>query len=103
MNPGQPDRMHFHSLFKRRYAARWLSDYSVGIRNSLSGVLVAGMTVTAVIAANLFYCHVALSAAAFAGLALGYVAFYARMVRHHWCSPIEFLQVKPERSARFSS
>jgi UDP-N-acetylmuramyl pentapeptide phosphotransferase/UDP-N-acetylglucosamine-1-phosphate transferase len=103
MNPGQPDRMHFHSLFKRRYAAHWFGNYSVGIRNSLTGVLVAGMTMTAVIAANLFYGHVVLSAAAFVGLAMGYIAVYARMVRHHWCSPIAFLLVKPVRSARFSS
>lgn len=94
-NPGQPDRMHFHSLFKRRYAARWFSYYSIVIRNSMTGVLVAGFTVTAVIAANLFYGHVVLSAAAFVGLAMGYVAVYARMVRHHWCSPIDFLLIKP--------
>lgn len=94
-NPGHPDRLHFHSLVKRRYVARWFAGYSSRIRNSITGALVASMTVTAVIAANLFYDHVALSAVAFVGLALGYVAIYARMVRHHWCSPIAFLLVKP--------
>lgn len=96
-NPGHPDRLHFHSLVKRRYVARWFGHYSSRIRNSITGALVASMTVTAVMAANLFYDHVALSAAAFVGLALGYVAIYARMVRHHWCSPIAFLLVKPTR------
>ena len=35
------------------------------------------------------------SASAFVGFGLGYVFVYARMVRFHWCSPIEFLLVKP--------
>ena len=94
-HPGHPDRLHFHSLVKRRYVARWFGHCSSSIRNSITGALVASMTVTAVVAANLFYDHAALSAAAFVGLALGYVAIYARMVRHHWCSPIKFLLVKP--------
>ena len=94
-HPGHPDRLHFHSLVKRRYVARWFGHCSNRIRNSITGALVASMTVSAVIAANLFYDHVALSAAAFVGLALGYVAIYARMVRHHWCSPIAFLLIKP--------
>ena len=96
-NPGHPDRLHFHSLVKRRYVARWCGRYSSRIRNSITGALVASMTVTGVIAANLFYDHVTLSAVAFVGLALGYVAIYARMVRHHWCSPIGFLLAKPEQ------
>lgn len=96
-NPGQPDRLHFHSLVKRRYVAHWFAGYSNRIRNSITGALVASMTVTAVVAANLFYDHVVLSAAAFVGLALGYVAIYARMIRHHWCSPITFLLVRPVR------
>jgi len=79
--------------------ARWFGGYSSRIRNSITGVLVASMTVTAVMAANLFYDHVALSTAAFVGLALGYVAIYARMVRHHWCSPIAFLLVRPVQAA----
>lgn len=84
-HPGHPDRLHFHSLVKRRYVARWFAGYSNRIRNSITGALVASMTVVGVIAANLFYNHVALSAAAFVALALGYVAIYARMVQHHWC------------------
>jgi hypothetical protein len=31
---------------------------------------------------------------------LGYVALYARMVRHHWCSPIAFLLCKPVSELR---
>jgi hypothetical protein len=55
------------------------------------------MTLTAIALASLLHGSVWLSATAFAGLGLGYVAIYARMVRHHWCSPIQFLLVKPAR------
>lgn len=96
-HPGHPDRLHFHSLVKRRYVARWFAHLSSLMRNSITGALVSSMTVAAVIAANLFYDQVATSASAFAVLALGYVTIYARMVRHHWCSPIDFLLIKPER------
>lgn len=98
-HPGHPDRLHFHSLVKRRYVARWFAGYSSRTRNSITGVLVASMTAVAVIAANLLYDHVALSVVAFVMLALGYVAVYARMVRHHWCSPIAFLLYKPVPAA----
>jgi UDP-N-acetylmuramyl pentapeptide phosphotransferase/UDP-N-acetylglucosamine-1-phosphate transferase len=98
-NPGHPDRLHFHSLVKRRYVARWFAGQPSTIRNSITGMFIASMTVTAVVVANLVYDSVWLSAAAFVALALGYVAIYARMVRHHWCSPIGFLFVKPVPAA----
>lgn len=94
-NPGHPDRLHFHSLVKRRYVARWFAGQPNTVRNSITGALVASMTITAVLVSNLFYANVLLSAAAFILLGLGYVAIYARMVRYRWCSPIIFLLVKP--------
>ena len=95
MHPGHPDRLHFHSLIKRRYVARWFSVLSNRNRNSITGIFVGSLTVISVVAANLFYDNVWLSAAAFVGLALAYVAVYACMVRHSWFSPIKFLLVKP--------
>jgi hypothetical protein len=95
MNPGQPDRLHFHSLVKQRYVRQWFPRWSSGARNSITGVLVGCMTLTAIALANLTCTSVAWSVAAFVGLGLGYVAIYGRMVRYHWCSPIEFLLVKP--------
>jgi len=100
MNPGHPDRLHFHSLVKQRYVRRWFPTASTSTRNSITGVLVGFMTLTAIAMANLTHDHAALSAIAFVVLGLGYVAIYARMVRHHWCSPIEFLLVKPARQGR---
>jgi len=96
MNPGHPDRLHFHSLVKQRYVRRWFANTATSMRNSITGVLVGLMTLTAIALASLLHSSVWLSASAFAGLGLGYVAIYARMVRHHWCSPIQFLLVKPQ-------
>jgi hypothetical protein len=31
---------------------------------------------------------------------MGYVAIYARMVKHRWCSPISFLMGKPYQAVR---
>ena len=90
-HPGMPDRLHFHSLVKRRYVARWFGHYSNNVRNSITGALIGFMTLTAVVLASLTHASVAGSVAAFVCLALGYVAIYARMVKHRWCSPISFL------------
>jgi UDP-N-acetylmuramyl pentapeptide phosphotransferase/UDP-N-acetylglucosamine-1-phosphate transferase len=94
LHPGHPDRLHFHSLVKKRYVARWFARYSNLTRNSITGVLVASMTLSATIAANLFYDRLALSAATLVALALGYIAIYARVVRHRWCWSI-FFRLKP--------
>jgi UDP-N-acetylmuramyl pentapeptide phosphotransferase/UDP-N-acetylglucosamine-1-phosphate transferase len=97
-HPGHPDRLHFHSLVKQRYVRRWFGNLSVGMRNSVTGLLVGSMTLTAVFMANLTYNSISLSLLGFVVLGLGYVAIYARMVRHHWCSPVQFLMVKPGKA-----
>jgi UDP-N-acetylmuramyl pentapeptide phosphotransferase/UDP-N-acetylglucosamine-1-phosphate transferase len=90
-HPGMPDRLHFHSLVKRRYVARWFGQYSNDVRNSITGAMIGFMTLTAVVLASLTHASVVWSIAAFVGLSMGYVAIYARMVKHRWCSPISFL------------
>jgi hypothetical protein len=102
-HPGMPDRLHFHSLIKRRYVTRWFSHYSSRGRNSITGLLVGLMSVTAVMVASLTYSSTILSAVAFVTFGLGYVAIYARMVRHHWCSPIVFLLFKPRARMTLST
>ena len=96
MNPGQPDRLHFHSLVKQRYVRRWFPNASADIRNSITGMLVGFMTVAAIVLAYESQASVLASAIAFLALGLGYVSLYARMVRHHWCSPIKFLSRKTD-------
>ena len=95
LHPGHPDRMHFHSLIKQRYVRRWFSGFSNDGRNSITGILVGFMTLTASVLANLVYQSVLMSVSTLLIFMLGYVSIYARMVRYKWCSPINFLMVKP--------
>ena len=97
-HPGHPDRLHFHSLVKQRYVRRWFGGFSNAVRNSITGLLIGFMTLTAIVLANLVQKNVGLSFAALVVLWLGYVAIYARMVRFRWCSPIDFLLSKPRRA-----
>ncbi|PRD65443.1 MraY family glycosyltransferase [Malikia granosa] len=83
-HPGHPDRLHFHSLVKRRYIARWFSHLSMQSKNSITGLLVGGMTITAVIVANIVYESTLMSAICFIGLGVGYILLYLRMIRHRW-------------------
>jgi UDP-N-acetylmuramyl pentapeptide phosphotransferase/UDP-N-acetylglucosamine-1-phosphate transferase len=94
-HPGHPDQLHFHSLFKRRYMARWFSHKSKDWRNAAAGLLVGGMTLPATVLAQFVHHSTPLAIVCVLLLMLGYVALYARMVRHHWCSPIAFLLRKP--------
>ena len=93
-HPGMPDRLHFHSLVKRRYVARFFCQCSNHARNSITGALIGSMTAPAIVLASLTYRSIAWSIVSFVLLGLGYVAVYARMVQQRWCSPIAFLLVK---------
>jgi UDP-N-acetylmuramyl pentapeptide phosphotransferase/UDP-N-acetylglucosamine-1-phosphate transferase len=95
LHPGHPDRMHFHSLIKQRYVRRWFSGISTDGRNSITGLLVGLMTLTAGILANFVYQSILMSLIILLALMMGYVSVYARMVRYKWCSPIKFLLFKP--------
>jgi UDP-N-acetylmuramyl pentapeptide phosphotransferase/UDP-N-acetylglucosamine-1-phosphate transferase len=96
LHPGHPDRMHFHSLIKQRYVRRWFSTVSSDGRNSITGLLVGFMTLTAGVLANFVYQSVLMSSITLFLLMMGYVSVYARMVRYKWCSPINFVFVKPK-------
>jgi ABC-type nitrate/sulfonate/bicarbonate transport system permease component len=67
------------------------------VRNSITGALIGFMTLTAIVLASFTHASPGWSVATFVGLALGYVAIYARMVKHGWYSPISFLFVKPRQ------
>lgn len=97
MNPGHPDRLHFHSIIKQRYVRRWFGGLSFELRNSITGVLVGFMTLTAIVIASSVKQNTMLSLIAVISLAMGYVAIYARMIRFQWCSPILFLLTQPQK------
>jgi UDP-N-acetylmuramyl pentapeptide phosphotransferase/UDP-N-acetylglucosamine-1-phosphate transferase len=96
MNPGHPDRLHFHSIVKQRYVRRWFGNLSFELRNSITGVFVGLMTLTAIFIASMVNQNSLLSLLAVIALAMGYVAIYARMIRFQWCSPILFLMSQPK-------
>jgi UDP-N-acetylmuramyl pentapeptide phosphotransferase/UDP-N-acetylglucosamine-1-phosphate transferase len=96
MNPGHPDRLHFHSIVKQRYVRRFFGNLSFELRNSITGVLVGFMTLAAILIASLVNQNSFLSLLAVIALAMGYVAIYARMIRFKWCSPIMFLMTRPQ-------
>jgi UDP-N-acetylmuramyl pentapeptide phosphotransferase/UDP-N-acetylglucosamine-1-phosphate transferase len=96
MNPGHPDRLHFHSIVKQRYVRRWFGNLSFELRNSITGVFVGFMTLTAVLIGSMVNQNSLLSLLAVIALAMGYVAIYARMIRFQWCSPVLFLISQPQ-------
>jgi UDP-N-acetylmuramyl pentapeptide phosphotransferase/UDP-N-acetylglucosamine-1-phosphate transferase len=97
-HPGKPDSLHFHSLLQRRYVARWLIKWHSLARNSLVGILMGLLSLASAFTANLIYDNTLYCVFASLLFVLGYVAVFARMVRHHWCSPIGFLILKPTTS-----
>lgn len=100
MNPGHPDRLHFHSIVKQRYVRRWFGNLSFELRNSITGVFVGFMTLTAIFIALMVNQNTWLSLLAVIALVMGYVSIYARMIRFQWCSPISFLITPPQKSLK---
>lgn len=96
-HPGEPDRLHLHSLVmrrkirKRNAQGRWVG-------NSTTGVLLIGMSVPSVLAAYMLRHQPAGAALTCVLFMLGYVTLYARVVRFRWCSPITFLLSKPAQN-----
>ena len=96
-HPGKPDSLHFHSLLQRRYASKWFIKWASLNRNSFVGFFMGMMTLASALMANLIYDSTIYCVITSLLFALGYVAFFARMARHHWCSPIGFLFLKPPK------
>ena len=94
-HPGKPDRLHFHSLLQRRYVGKWFFKWNSLARNSLVGILMGLMSLASTLIANLIYDTTLYCVITSLLFAMVYVTVFARMVRHHWCSPIGFLILKP--------
>jgi UDP-N-acetylmuramyl pentapeptide phosphotransferase/UDP-N-acetylglucosamine-1-phosphate transferase len=78
-NPGHPDRLHFHSLVKRRVIQRLLPHSSKTVRNSVAGLLVGSITLLSSLLVQVTYSSTPASLAAALSLALGYVWLYRRV------------------------
>lgn len=101
-HPGHPDRLHLHSLLARRVVRPLLSklwpndpQFVRAMRNPATGLLLALMSIPAVLAAMWVETQPLSAALTCVLFMLGYVTIYARLVRFHWCSPIRFLLLKP--------
>jgi UDP-N-acetylmuramyl pentapeptide phosphotransferase/UDP-N-acetylglucosamine-1-phosphate transferase len=83
-HPGLPDRLHFHSLLKRRYVARFFSHCTLTQRNSITGILVGSMSLWGAFWACFLFDSVWASLLACLVYVLLYVLLYVRMTRHKW-------------------
>lgn len=87
---GEPDRLHLHSLVHRRPLKK--------IR-TFAGPLLSLGTIVPALAAYWLYPSTLYCILACALFVLVYIAVYARIVLHRWCSPLGFLlQQLPPRS-----
>jgi len=103
-SPGAPDARHLHTLVMRRIVAPRLRRFYKGdldvvfkIQNSVTGLLLASMSLPPALLSLLVWDRPAYAAFSCIGFALGYITLHARLVRLHWCSPVTFLFVKPRR------
>jgi UDP-N-acetylmuramyl pentapeptide phosphotransferase/UDP-N-acetylglucosamine-1-phosphate transferase len=90
-HPGQPDRLHFHSLLQRRYISRWFKNWGNLAKNSLVGVLVGSITLLAALLSVIFFESKFLCFGLSIIFAFGYIVIYIRMVKHRLYSPVSFL------------
>jgi UDP-N-acetylmuramyl pentapeptide phosphotransferase/UDP-N-acetylglucosamine-1-phosphate transferase len=84
-SPGDADRLHLHSLVKRRVVSRLLPHASHLVRNSVTGAIMwAAALLPAVIAVS-WPTDTPTLALGFALCAFLYSAVYARLTQFHWC------------------
>jgi UDP-N-acetylmuramyl pentapeptide phosphotransferase/UDP-N-acetylglucosamine-1-phosphate transferase len=79
-NLGQPDRLHFHSLVKRRIMPRLLPQSGKTMRNSVGGVLVGCMTILPATVMQFTYASTGICLLAVFVLVLGYLWLFRRIV-----------------------
>jgi len=84
LSPGDPDRLHLHSLVKRRLVRALLPNASNLVRNSATGAI---MWMTALVPAAIavtWPTHTLMLVLGFVACALLYTAAYARLTQFRW-------------------
>ena len=79
-HPGHPDRLHFHSLVKRRVMQRLLPNSSKTVRNSVGGLLVGAMSILPAVIVQFVYTSTAAAVTVSLLMMLGYVVLYKQMM-----------------------
>lgn len=95
INPGHPDRLHLHSLVRRRFVSRILPKATNQIRNAATGAL---MWIAALVPAAIALQSPTDTFMLIAGFLLCcilYSALYARLTQFRWCFAAATLAVKP--------
>jgi UDP-N-acetylmuramyl pentapeptide phosphotransferase/UDP-N-acetylglucosamine-1-phosphate transferase len=81
---GSPDRLHLHSLVKRRLVRQYFPAAHYTLRNSITGALLWIMTLLPALWALWFYDNTAMLALGLAIFAIAYQVTYVRLVRFGW-------------------
>lgn len=85
LSPGAPDRLHLHSLVKRRLVRSLLPHASSLARNSATGAIMWGAAFLPAMIAVLWPANTGMLVLGFAFCALVYSAAYARLTQFRWC------------------
>ena len=84
LSPGDPDRLHLHSLVKRRVVRPLLPRASNLVRNSVTGALMWNAALLPAVIAVQWPTHTVTLVMGFAICALAYSAVYARLTQFRW-------------------
>ena len=85
LSPGDPDRLHLHSLVKRRLARRLLPRSSNLVRNSATGAIMWLAALLPAVIAVQWPTNTLMLVAGFGVCAFVYSAVYARLTQFRWC------------------
>jgi UDP-N-acetylmuramyl pentapeptide phosphotransferase/UDP-N-acetylglucosamine-1-phosphate transferase len=84
-NPGAPDRLHLHSLVKKRFVRKMLPNSSNLVRNSVAGLVMWGAALIPAVLATTESQDSLELAFLFVLCALLYSSVYARLTQFRWC------------------
>ena len=90
--PGQPDRLHLHSLIMARHISKRLDRR---LANPATGILVVALTTPSLVLAYLLQANTLASLAGFMVVIVCYLTLYARIVTFRWATPFCLFQAKP--------
>jgi len=85
LSPGAPDRLHLHSLVKKRVVPRLFPNASPLIKNSVTGAIMWTVASVPVLMATLWSTHSHDLSIVLVFCAFGYSALYARLTQFRWC------------------
>jgi UDP-N-acetylmuramyl pentapeptide phosphotransferase/UDP-N-acetylglucosamine-1-phosphate transferase len=84
LSPGHPDRLHLHSLVKRRVARALLPNASSLVRNSVTGAIMWIAALVPAAIAVTWSSHTIMLMVGFLVCAMLYTAVYARLTQFRW-------------------